>query len=408
MNKPNFTYSLEPALSPKEGCIWADTMVLNPAIIKDLDSNTIHMLFRSTGPYPQKRMEGSPFDPFPIFLGYAWSEDLGETWNADFSRPALSPALEYDIDKVFITDDVGKKVPNFSNGCIEDPRIFEVEGELYISVACRLFPPGPYWIEDAVGGTHTNVPEWSKSIDNPFGEAALKNNTVTVLFKFDLNKLKNKDYENAFVYVCNLTDGNIDDNRDVFLFPNKMKIDDKMQYVMLHRPHHPDKFEAGKSVKTPSIMLAAAEKIKDFPTEKATHKLLATQEFDWEEDRIGASFSPIKINEEEWLLAYHGKQLPNYGYTQSFMILKNKENSFPEIIHRCSERLMYASQDWELPDKFLCPCLFSTGGIIIDGTLIISYGAADQKVGISWVNFDELVAYVRNFDAKGNRIMNIC
>jgi hypothetical protein len=34
----------------------------------------------------------------------------------------------------------------------------------------------------------------------------------------------------------------------------------------------------------------------------------------------------------------------------------------------------------------------------------MSYGAADQKAGISWVNFKELVEYVRQFDADGNKI----
>lgn len=33
--------------------------------------------------------------------------------------------------------------------------------------------------------------------------------------------------------------------------------------------------------------------------------------------------------------------------------------------------------------------------------LIMPYGAADQKVGISWVNFAELVTYVRKFDETG-------
>lgn len=193
-------------------------------------------------------------------------------------------------------------------------------------------------------------------------------------------------------------------NRDVFLFPNKMMINGKLQYVMLHRPHNPESFEAGKGAKKPSIMLAAAENFKDFPTDRATHKLLAVQAFDWEEERIGASFTPIKISDDEWLLPYHGKQLPDYGYTQSFMILKNKENDFPEITHRCSDRLMYATQKWELPDKFLCPCIFSTGGVIIDETLIISYGAADQNAGIARVNFNELVSNTREFDKDGNYI----
>ena len=31
----------------------------------------------------------------------------------------------------------GEKVPNYTNGCIEDPRLFWVEGECYCTAACR-------------------------------------------------------------------------------------------------------------------------------------------------------------------------------------------------------------------------------------------------------------------------------
>jgi predicted GH43/DUF377 family glycosyl hydrolase len=133
-------------------------------------------------------------------------------------------------------------------------------------------------------------------------------------------------------------------------------------------------------------------------------EIAAKEMFDWEEERIGASFPPVQIEEGKWLMSYHGKQLPDYGYTQSFMILEEVENDFPKITHRCPKRLMYAKQDWELPDKFLCPCIFTTGGIVMDDELIMSYGAADQKVGIAWANFDEIVDYVSTFDENGNEI----
>ena len=176
--KPNFTYSLKPALKPKSGCTWADTMVLNPAIIKDPNSNIIHMLFRSTGPYSESKMKNAVNNPYPIFLGYAKSEDLGKTWVADFNRPALAPALKYEASQMYITDDTGNKVPNYSNGCIEDPRIFKIEADLYVSAACRMFPPGPYWLDEDDGIRHSDKPEWSKNVDNPFGKIATTNDKI--------------------------------------------------------------------------------------------------------------------------------------------------------------------------------------------------------------------------------------
>lgn len=397
MKQLDIRYSKEPVIVPEQGCSWADTMVLNPAIVKDPYNDTIHMLFRATGPWPKKNLRGLS-DPYPIFLGYAKSEDMGKTWDTDFSRPALAPALEYDLDKMYIKDDRGNQVVNYANGCIEDPRIFLIEGDYYLTTACRMFPPGAYWEGDK---RRDNLPDWAMKEDNPFGTAAYNNDTTTVLFRLDIDRLREQDYERAFTYVCTLTDGNVTDNRDVFFFPEKMMIDGKLQYVMLHRPHNPDVFPTGEGIYKPSMFLAAAENVRDFTTSKATHKLLAVSEFDWEDERIGASFPPIDLGGGEWLISYHGKSLPDYGYTQSFMILKEEENSFPRIIHRCSDRLLYAQQEWELPDKFPCPCIFTTGGIVMGEELIMSYGAADQKVGIAWANFKELVAYVRCFDEKG-------
>jgi len=200
--KLNFRYSPEPVLVPVEGCDWASKMVLNPAIVKDPKSETLHMLFRATGPWPEKQQEGK-LPPYPIFLGYATSEDGGNNWDADFSRPALAPALNSKDEDIWITDSMGRKVRDYANGCIEDPRIFPIEGELYVSVACRMFPPGPYWMEDQdppVITRYDYVSDWVEQGEGPFYEVCRSNDTVTVLYKLDLDKLKQHRYEEAFTY----------------------------------------------------------------------------------------------------------------------------------------------------------------------------------------------------------------
>lgn len=401
--QPQFRYSPQPALEPVPGCDWASKMVLNPAIVKDPESDTIHMLFRATGPWPKKRREGC-HDPYPIFLGYAKSDDNGETWQADFSRPALAPAVNLEEESIYTTDIHGNQVRDYSNGCIEDPRIFLVEGQYYVSAACRMFPPGPYWLADQnppVITRYEYVPEWTRQGEDAFHQVCRTNDTVTVLYRLDLAKLKERRYEEAFAYVCPLTEGQVSDNRDVFLFPEKMNIGGKLQYVMLHRPMNPRPFDP--SVTTPSIFLAAAERIEDFASSKATHVLLATSLFHWEENRIGASWPPLRLTGGDWLIAYHGKKDIHFGYTQSFLIVREREGEFPEVIHRCPDRLMYARQDWEMPSDYPTPCLFTTAGIVVGEELIMSYGAADQKAGISWVNFNQLIQYVRSFDAAGNK-----
>lgn len=399
MKKPEILYSKTPILEPKEGCQWADTMVLNPALILDEDGETIHMLFRATGPWPEKNLKGKS-DPYPIFLGYAKSVDGGDSFEADFSRPALAPRLAYTEEDMYIENIYGERVINYANGCIEDPRLFYVEGSLYLTVACRLFPPGPYWEGDK---RRDNLPDWAEDKDNMIGQLANRNDTVTVLYTVDLAALKKQDYDNAFSYVGPLTDGNKSDNRDVFFFEKKMKIDGKEQFVMLHRPERSYEFETGDGVMTPAIFMAAADSFMDFAKEQCRHKLLAKSYFDWEEERVGASFPPLEIGPGKWLVSYHGKQLPDYGYTQSFMILEEQEEGFPIIKHRMSERLIYAKQDWELPDKFPCPCIFTTGAVVVDGNLVMGYGAADQKIGIAKVSLAELINYVSEFDENGKR-----
>jgi predicted GH43/DUF377 family glycosyl hydrolase len=402
---PHFRYSPKPVLSPVEGCDWASKMVLNPAIVKDPESDTLHMLFRATGPWPQKQREGK-LPPYPIFLGYATSEDGGVSWDGDFSRPALAPKLGWDEDEIWVTDLTGQRVRDYANGCIEDPRIFPIEGELYVSVACRMFPPGPYWMGDQVPSVMTRydyVPDWTNTGEGHFYDVCRNNDTVTVLYKLDLAKLKERNYDEAFAYVCPISAGHISDNRDVFLFPEQMMIDGTMQYVALHRPMNPKPFPDGEHL-GPSIYMAAAGKIENLASPEATHRLLATSLFDWEENRVGASWAPLQISTDEWLVSYHAKKDIYYGYTQSFMIVRKQENDFPIVVHRCSERLMYAQQEWELPSDYPTPCLFTTGGIVVGDELIMSYGAADQKIGISWVNYFELIQFVRTFDSTGERL----
>ncbi len=392
--------SKEPVLVPQPGCVWADQMVLNPAIIGDADSGRLHMLFRASGPWPHMQRPGQPL-PYPIFLGYAWSDDSGETWEADFSRPALAPALKQELDEIYIQSPDGRRVVNYSNGCIEDPRLFHLEGKLYLTCACRMFPPGPYWT-----GTPLTCcqPKWAAEDKHGLGKAATWNVTVSVLYEVDLAALRERRYEQAFTYVTHLSDPERGDNRDVFLFPEKLRINGRLQYALLHRPWSPAEYEVGAGLAQPSIFLSAADRIEDLATDQAEQHVLAVPLFDWESNRIGASWPAIRLEDGQWLVSYHGKQEKgNVGYTQSFMILEETADGWPIVRHRCSERLLYAQLPWELDGKFPTPCVFTCGGIVVDGELIMSYGAADTKAGIARVNFRELVDYVRRFNAHGRR-----
>lgn len=397
---PEISYSSAPVLVPRSGSAWADTMVLNPAIVAEPGSSRLHMLFRATGPWPKKRQADRPL-PYPIFLGYAFSDDGGRSWKADFSRPALSPALGDRPEEIYIQNTAGNKIINHANGCIEDPRLTWLGGQLYMTTACRMFPPGPYWLNDEPTQC---APGWARTGDHSLGRAGRENLTVTVLWKVDLKKLAASKYEEAFQYVAPLTDPELGDNRDTFLFPEKIALNGKSQYLCVHRPMKPEAYGAPADVRQPTIYFAAADRLEDLGSPKARHHLLAAPSFKWEQNRVGGSFPPIRISDSQWLLPYHGKQDGNVGYTQSFMILREQISGFPTIIHRCSQRLIYAHQPWELSGRLRMPCIFSCGGVVVGDELVISYGAGDTFVGIARVHFQKLVEHVRKFDAFGRHV----
>lgn len=391
----------KPAIVPQQGCDWADTMVLNPAIIRDPDDHdTFHMLFRSTGPWPRKSRPGAP-NPYPIFLGYAVSHDRGETWNPDFSRPALAPILADKVEDMYVTDTAGRRVVNHANGCIEDPRWFSFEGKSYIIAACRMFPPGAYW--DDVKPTEC-APPWALTGDHPFGLAASANVTVNVLFEVDLPTLFTRRYEDAFKYVTKLTHPEFGEDRDVLIFPERLKVDGKEKIVFLHRPQTAHLIDAEKYAdQKPSIFIAACDHLDQCADPQLPRQVYAEPRLSWESDRVGGSTPPMRISNSEWLLPYHAKKDPVYGYTQSFMILREKENGFPEIIHRCGAEVFRASEPWEMPNRFKTPCVFTTA-IIEDGDdYVMSYGAADEVVGVARVDKAGLLRLVRQYNANGER-----
>ena len=377
-------------LEPVKNCDWASEMVLNPSLIEDPETGRLHMLVRVSGPAPDKRLEGKPL-PYPIFFAYAWSDDGGENFTFDFERPALAPSVKYTPEEMFILNGRGERVPNYANGCVEDPRTFFIEGECYCAVAGRTYPPGPYWEHDEPSQC---MPEWALREDSPVGNQG--NVTTTVLYKMDLKALAKKDYEKAFTYISDLTDPLMGEDRDVFIFPEKMKIDGKMQYVMIHRPHHPDNYE-GITENRPSIVISAAEDLYSFAKNATKRKVLYAPELPWQEEKVGGSTPSLAIGEGRWLFNFHGKKDAQEGYAQSFMILKETENDFPEIEYLCPEKWIVNEEDFEIPRKFKTPCVFFTGMVKQGDRLLVSYGAADQYAAVLALDYDKIIETLKKY-----------
>lgn len=375
-------------LEPRADCGWAEKMVLNPALVADPERpGTLHMLFRAAGAYPQARIPGKPL-PYPIFLGYGVSHDEGKNWDFDFSRPAMAPRLDSEYETFVKNSCRGRRMFDYANGCIEDPRLFFFEGELFLTVACRAFPPGPYWEHD---DPQQCMPEWARQCQT-LGRAVMQNDTVTMLYRVNLRKLAMQDYESAFQVAAPLHQPDVSDDRDVVLFPRRIMIGNKKKIVCVHRPKYPWNYQVGKKLSAPSIFFSAADTLDDFYLGKADESVLAEPEFEWERNRIGASWAPLEIKPGVWLLPYHGKQDDRVGYTQSFMVLRENGTLKMEIVSRPARRLLFADRPWEREGEFSIPCLFTCSGVILeDGMLLMGYGAADKKIGLVEAGYTELL-----------------
>ena len=156
----------------------------------------------------------------------------------------------------------------------------------------------------------------------------------------------------------------------------------------------------------PSIMMCCAPDLYSLRNADVQQEILAKPIFDWEVGRIGASGNVIEVGPGEWLLSYHGKQNQAVGYTQSFMLLADVPNALPQIRHRCPERLLVPEADWEQPGRFESPVIFITGMAVVDNgeTLLLSYGAADEKVGVARLDMRILLARLRKYDARGQHL----
>lgn len=386
-------------LEAQADCPWANQMVLNPGVIRDPQSGRLHMLFRATGSGRASNVPAATDWPFPIYLGYAWSDDGGRQWNADFSQPALSPYLSQAIEGLYVNDGWGRKSINYANGCIEDPRLYWFEGKCHLIVACRIFPPGAYWVKD---DPMQCAPAWARDTEHGLGRAVCDNVTVNLLYEVDLQALEQGKYDTAFRFITHLTNPEFGENRDVLLFPRKLRINGQQKVVALHRPWESQHYPDGQQVAGPSIWYMMADTIDQLKGTASEHRLLASPSFMWESNRIGASAPPIEVEPGLWLVSYHGKQDSHIGYTQSFMLLKETGNSLPVIEHRCSERLMVPAEEWEQPGRFKTPCIFTTAIIPLGGDqLIIFYGAADEKIGSATTKLSSLVDYIRRYDSTG-------
>ncbi len=159
-------------------------------------------------------------------------------------------------------------------------------------------------------------------------------------------------------------------NKDAALFPKKIG----GKYVMFHRLER-------------EMCLAYSDDLKRWYDIKA---LMRPRTTSWDSWKIGAAGPPIEIN-EGWLAIYHGVSFEKV-YSLGALLL-DREN--PEkILYRSEKPILTPVTDHERFGK-VPNVVFSCGNVLIDGKVLVYYGAADSVICVATYELGELVPNVR-------------
>jgi predicted GH43/DUF377 family glycosyl hydrolase len=108
----------------------------------------------------------------------------------------------------------------------------------------------------------------------------------------------------------------------------------------------------------------------------------------WDEMRIGASLTPIRV-EGGWLELYHGADRSN-RYGMGALLVDAEDPG--RVLARTARPIMVPEADYE-KDGFLHDVVFPTGHVDLgDGQIRFFYGAADSTLCAADVALDDVVA----------------
>jgi beta-1,2-mannobiose phosphorylase / 1,2-beta-oligomannan phosphorylase len=330
----------------KEGVLLTKTTlgfeneaVLNPAVISD--RGTIHLFYRavSKGNYSS--------------IGYCKLSDP-LTVEERFDMPIMFSQFDYEVHG------------------IEDPRIVKIEDTFYLTYAAYdgVNALGAYAISK-------DLITWEK-----------KGLMVPLITYREFNRLAGSRMTLNEKYLRYNEHERIVEkkgikvllwDKNVVFFPRK--IDGK--FYFLHR------------IK-PDIQIACVEKLEDLTTEfwqnyfiHFGENIVMTPQHKHEVSYLGGGCPPIET-QLGWLVIYHGVHdtIKGYVYTACAALLDLK-NPYKEIA-RLPYPLFEPEKDWELTGEVNNVC-FPTGSIIVEDTLYIYYGAADEQIAVASVSLSSLL-----------------
>ena len=327
-----------PILIPCPDHEWESLVTTNPAAWYDEEHGRVMLLYRAAGKDAQHR----------VHLGLATS-----TNGYDFVRtndlPVLSPLED-----------------GWDSGTVEDPRIVKFGEHYFITYASVPYRPGRYWEVNGSRQLPGDVP--------PEAPVALRENKTRTGLAIT------KDFK-TIRRVGYLTDPVLDD-RDVMIFPEKVGC----KFVTLHRPIEWVGEEFG--CEQASIWIAFSDDL----LEHKRPRLLAKPQYPWEMNKIGGAAPPIRTY-AGWLTLYHGVDEKG-RYSVGAMLLDLNDPSI--VLCRTPEPIMVPEHSYEEEGLYKGIC-FPCGNVVIDDTLFVYYGGADQFVGVATCSLTLLLDHLGRF-----------
>jgi beta-1,2-mannobiose phosphorylase / 1,2-beta-oligomannan phosphorylase len=181
------------------------------------------------------------------------------------------------------------------------------------------------------------------------------------------------------------------DNKDVVLFSeninqrssNENETEGSTKYLFLHRPS--SWVGSVYGVDRPSIWIGEGSSLTNF--EK--HTLLIKPDQRWEMLKVGAGPPPVKTK-HGWLLIYHGVN-ESHVYRAGAALLDLNDPS--KVLGRTKRPILEPKEPYEKYGD-VNNVVFPTGACIMDGKLLVYYGAADKVCCLATAELENLIDYV--------------
>jgi predicted GH43/DUF377 family glycosyl hydrolase len=106
----------------------------------------------------------------------------------------------------------------------------------------------------------------------------------------------------------------------------------------------------------------------------------------WDCVKVGAAGPPIEI-EEGWLLVYHGVDSDKIYRLGSAILDRDNPQ---KVVYRSEEPILEPCEDYER-NGWIPNVVFSCGSVLVDDKLLISYGGADNVIGVATFDLKEIL-----------------